>query len=83
MPDRGSNCGLPPPLSVNCTFPLRLPSAPGVKVTITVQVAPGASEAGQLLLVIAKSLALVPVVVTFVIFKLPVGATFLTVMVFG
>ena len=43
------DCGLPLALSVMETVPLALPLLWGVKVTLIVQLAPPASEAGQLL----------------------------------
>src|SRR5215469_1082889 len=60
--------------------PLRVPVALGVKVAVTVQLAPGASDAGQVLPVILKSPEFVPVTATLVIFRLPEGATLVTVV---
>ena len=60
VPERLTVCGLPVALSVRVTAALRVPLAAGVKVTLTVQLAPAATLAPQLL-VCAKSLALVPV----------------------
>ena len=44
-----TDCGLPLTLSVMETAPVALPLLCGVKVTLMVQLAPPASEAGQLL----------------------------------
>ena len=44
-----TDCGLPLALSAMETVPLALPPPCGVKVTLIVQLAPPASEAGQLL----------------------------------
>ena len=49
MPLREIECGLPLAASVMETAPLALPLLCGVKVTLIVQLAPPASEAGQLL----------------------------------
>src|SRR5256885_2252993 len=57
-------CGLPPALSVTDSAAARAPAAPGVKVTPTLQVAPGATEAPVQVSVAggtAKSPALAPV----------------------
>jgi hypothetical protein len=62
VPVSGTNCGLPAALSAKLTFALRAPVAVGVNVTLTVQFAFAASEAGQAL-VCAKSPGLVPVTV--------------------
>ena len=43
------DCGLPPALSVMETVPLALPLLCGVNVTLIAQLAPPASDAGQLL----------------------------------
>lgn len=49
VPVSATDCGLPLALSVMETAPLKLPLLCGVKVTLIVQLAPPASEAGQLL----------------------------------
>ena len=49
VPPRETDCGLPLASSVMETAPLALPLLWGVKVTLIVQPAPPASEAGQLL----------------------------------
>lgn len=50
MPFKETVCGLPASASSAMDkVPVRLPDAVGVKVTLTVQFAPGAKEAGQLL----------------------------------
>ena len=49
VPLRETDCGLPLALSLMVTPPVALPLVCGVKVTLIVQLAPLASEAGQLL----------------------------------
>ena len=49
LPFNETVCGLPEALSVIVTAPLTVPPACGVKVTLIVQLAPPAREAGQLL----------------------------------
>ena len=49
VPLRLTECGLPAPLSFTVTEPLRDPVVEGVKVTLMLQIALTASEAGQLL----------------------------------
>ena len=49
VPARLTTCGLCGALSVNDTVPVRTPTAVGVNVTFTVQLAPAASVAPQLL----------------------------------
>src|SRR5262249_54691583 len=85
VPERGTNCGLPPPLSVTETFAVRPPPSSGVNVTWKVQLAPGARPVGQLLLPLttAKSPEFVPEIRMLVICIVPVAATFLRVIVVG
>jgi hypothetical protein len=71
VPLRETVCGLPGALSVTERVPLRLPVALGVKVTLTVQLAPAANELPQVL-VSAKSPALVPVIAMPVMLKVVV-----------
>ena len=47
MPESAIDCGLPVALSVTVMVPGRLPLEAGVKVTLMVQLAPAAMEAGQ------------------------------------
>jgi hypothetical protein len=61
VPERLTAWGLPPALSLMLIEAARLPLAVGVKVTLTVQLAPAASELPQVL-VWAKSLALAPAI---------------------
>ncbi len=61
VPVRLTECGLPEALSETVTAALRMPFAVAVNVTLTEQLAPGATLAPQVL-VCAKSLLLVPVV---------------------
>jgi len=60
VPLRASACGLPVALSETCTVAARGPVALGEKVTVMVQVALAASDAGQSL-VCVKSVAFAPV----------------------
>src|SRR5207302_1122473 len=59
-PLRVTICGLPVALSVMVMAAVRLPAAPGVKLTLMVQLAPAATEVPQVS-VWAKSPVLVPV----------------------
>lgn len=59
VPDRLTDWGLPPALSVNVIVALRVPAALGVKVTFTVQLLPAVKVEPQLL-VWEKSPGLVP-----------------------
>jgi hypothetical protein len=59
VPDRGTDWGLPVALSATLIEAERLPLAAGVKVTLTVQLAPAATDVPQLL-VWEKSVALTP-----------------------
>lgn len=49
VPVSATDCGLPAALSEIVTAPLAMPPACGVKVTLIEQLAPPASETGQLL----------------------------------
>jgi hypothetical protein len=49
VPERATVCGLPVALSVTVVVPGWLPAAVGVKVTLMEQLAPAATEAGQVL----------------------------------
>jgi hypothetical protein len=60
VPDTGTDSGLSPALSVIVTLAERAPDAVGVKVTVIVQFAPAASDAGQVF-VCEKSVEFVPV----------------------
>ena len=60
VPERVTVWGLPVALSVIVSEAVRLPVAEGVKVTLTVQFDPAATEVPQLL-VCPKSLELIPV----------------------
>jgi len=62
-PERLTACGLPKALSVKVSDAVRLPLAVGAKVTLIVQLAPGASEPPQVL-AWAKSPVLAPVSAT-------------------
>src|SRR5579862_880402 len=62
MPARGSDCGLPVALSVILTEAIRFPIAVGSKVTLIVQLFPGATLVH--VLVCEKSPAFVPEIVT-------------------
>ena len=68
VPARVTLCGLLAALSVRDTLALRLPLALGEKLTLIVQLALTASEVGQVL-VCAKSLALVPVMLTLLMLR--------------
>ena len=68
VPDSEIFCGLPPPLSVIETAAVLAPVAVGVKVTLMVQLAPAATLVPQVL-VWAKSLTLVPEIVTPIILR--------------
>jgi hypothetical protein len=48
LPNKGMSCGLPVSLSLTEMFADRKPSTTGAKLTLTVQLAPGAKEAPQL-----------------------------------
>lgn len=69
VPDRLTVCGLPPPLSVIESVPLRLPLACGVNVTLIVQNFPAPNVVPQLF-VSTKSPAFLPVIPTFVMLRL-------------
>ena len=60
VPVKETFCGLPLALSVTIRVPDRLPVAVGVKVTLKVQLAPGATLTPQVF-VCAKSVLLAPV----------------------
>ena len=60
MPDTGTACGLPPPSLLIIREAVRLPTAAGVKVTLTVQLAPAAKLLPQVLLLWEKSPASAP-----------------------
>lgn len=62
VPDNVTFCGLPLALSVMLIAALRAPVAVGLKCALTVQLAPAASDAPQVVAVLAKSPALVPVI---------------------
>ena len=59
VPERLMDCGLPEALSATMMDAVRLPLAVGVNVTVIAQLAPAATELGQLL-VWAKSPAFDP-----------------------
>ena len=59
MPAKLTVWGLPAALSVSCNVAVRVPLAPGVKVTLTVQLASGSTEPEQLS-VSTKSPGLLP-----------------------
>ena len=61
VPVRLTVCGLPPALSLIETEPVRAPEAVGVKVTVTVQWAPGAIELPQLFVWAKSPPAVMPV----------------------
>jgi hypothetical protein len=67
VPERATVCGLSAALSTNTSEPDRLPVAVGLKVMLTVQLAPAATVEPQLLLVMLKSL--LPVIVSLVRFR--------------
>src|SRR3989442_473963 len=73
VPARDTDCGLPPASSVMFTPAARAPGPPGVKLTLIVQLAPGATEpapVGQVLPAAkAKSAACAPVMVMLVRFS--------------
>src|SRR2546422_733581 len=73
VPARDTDCGLPAALSVMFTVAARTPVAAGVKLTLIVQLAPGATEpapVGQVLPAAkAKSAACAPVMVMLVRFS--------------
>jgi hypothetical protein len=70
VPVRFTDCGLPDALSVNTTEAVRVPSALGVKVRLSVHWADGASEEPHVLeLATAKSAALGPVTWVLDMFK--------------
>jgi hypothetical protein len=62
VPDNVTFCGLPLALSVMLIAALRAPEAVGLKSALTVQLAPAAKDAPQVVAVLAKSPALVPVI---------------------
>jgi len=68
VPERITLCGLPVALSVKVTAAARAPVVVGLKVTLTVQMAPAALLAPQLL-VWAKSPEFVPVIAMLVMLK--------------
>jgi len=71
VPARFTVCGLNVALSVMATAAVRVPEAPGVKVTLIAQVPPAATERGERgqLLVSTKSPALVPATAKLVMLK--------------
>jgi hypothetical protein len=69
VPLSATVCGLPAALSVIFTDAVRLPVAEGAKVTLAVQLAPGATGLPHVL-VRTKSAAWGPVTMTLAIFKL-------------
>src|SRR5438128_2468402 len=73
VPARDTDCGLPAAWSVMFTAAARAPGAAGVKLTLIVQLAPGATEpapVGQVLPAAkAKSAACAPVMVMLVRFS--------------
>jgi protein involved in polysaccharide export with SLBB domain len=71
VPLRNIFCGLPPPLSLMLTAAERAPLAVGLKVTVAVQLAPGAKVDPQVWFR-PKSPLLAPVTVTLVIFSVVV-----------
>lgn len=71
VPESPTDCGLVEALSFTFNFPLRLPVAPGVKITLTVHVPPAGTEEAQVL-VCEKSPLLVPVM----LIPVMVSATF-------
>lgn len=79
MPERPTVWGLTLALSVMLSEAVRLPSPFAVKVTLTVQFPPGATELPQLLLW-AKLAALVPVIASLAMLKVALPM-FLKVMV--
>jgi len=79
VPDRATVWGLPLALSLMLSEAVRLPLAVGVKVTLIVHEASTVTEMLQVL-VSAKSPALVPVIATLAISKMPMP-TFMTVTV--
>src|SRR5258708_19057470 len=81
VPLREPVCGLPGALSATDSVPLRFPICVGLKVTLTVQLAPAANELPQVW-VCAKSPASVPVIAIPQIVKLIVP-TFVSVTVFA
>jgi len=70
-PLRVTVCGLPVVLSVMVMAAVRLPAAPGMNLTLMVQLAPAATEVPQVL-VWANSLLLVPVMAMLETFSAPV-----------
>src|SRR5690242_14091143 len=60
VPARDTTCGLPPLLLI-VRLPLREPEVPGLNVTVTVQLAPAARLAPQLLVSEKSPLAEMPV----------------------
>jgi len=81
VPLRNIFCGLPPPLSLILMEAERAPVAVGVKVAVTVQLAPGPSVVPQVF-VRPKSPAFVPVRVMLVMLRV-VDPTFVMVDVIG
>src|SRR5258708_10052931 len=81
VPLRETVCGLPGALSVTDSVPLRFPICVGLKVTLTVQLAPAANELPQVW-VCAKSPAAVPVIAIPLIVKVIVP-TLVSVTVFA
>jgi len=68
VPVKATVCGLFAASSLKVNVPLRTPITVGVKVTLTVQLLPGASVVPQVLLLIAKS----PLIVMLLIFSVVV-----------
>jgi len=62
-PERVADCGLPEALSVTFKVPVRVPDAVGVKVTLIVQLALGASELPHVLVSAKSPLAEMPLMV--------------------
>jgi hypothetical protein len=61
VPDNATVCGLPAALSVTESAPVRLPVAPGVKVTLIKQLAPGTR--GEVQVLVSSKLALASMLV--------------------
>ena len=62
VPLRETDCGLPGALSVTETVPFRLSEAPGVKVTLIVQLAPEARLEPQLSVSPKLAIAVMPAI---------------------
>jgi hypothetical protein len=67
VPLRETDCGLPGALSVTETVPFRLPEAPGVKVTLIVQLAPEARLEPQLSVSPKLAIAVMPAMLSVVV----------------